>query len=225
LDESLNIDIYSDIVCPWCFIGKKHLDRALPLLLDDGLKPAVAWRPFQLNPDMPPQGVERTVYRTGKFGSAARGEELDEHVAQAGRVVGIQFRHDLMQRTPNTLQGHRLLALAARHRVQDAVADRLFSAYFCEGEDIGDDAVLVRQAARCGLEPGRVRTFLDGDDDRADILSQDAAVRRAGLSGVPTFALDGHIVFSGAVPADTMAEGIAKAWRVLQARKAYSNPI
>jgi len=211
-----DLAIYSDVICPWCFIGKRHLDRALALLREEGLEPVVSWLPFQLNPHMPQQGLERAAYRAEKFGSTARGRELDEQVAQAGRVVDLRFRHDLMQRTPNTIQAHRLLALAARHRVQDAVVERLFAAYFCEGEDIGDTAVLVRQAANCGLDANMVQTFLEGDDDRANILAQDAAVRAAGLSGVPTFTLNGYVLFSGAVPAETMAEGVAKAWRVLQ---------
>ena len=205
------LDVYSDVICPWCFIGKQHMQRALRMLGDEGLAFAVAWRPFQLNPDMPPGGMERDDYRRAKFGSLERSRELDAQVAGAARVAGIEIRHDLMRRTPNTLDAHRLIRLAGGAGRQDAVVDRLFQDYFVEGRDIGDRAVLLAAAASAGLDRTAVEASLGSDEGRAEILAEDAAVRRAGLQGVPTFVLNGQVLFSGAVPAEAFADGVAKA--------------
>jgi len=205
------LDVYSDVICPWCFIGKQHMQRALRMLGDEGLAFAVAWRPFQLNPDMPPSGVARDEYRRAKFGSLERSRELDAQVAGAARVAGIEIRHDLMRRTPNTVDAHRLIRLAGAHGRQDAVVDRLFQDYFVEGRDIGDRAVLLAAADAAGIDRAATEASLAGDEGRAEVLAEDAAVRRAGLQGVPTFALNDHVLFSGAVPAEAFADALAKA--------------
>ncbi|MCW3476953.1 DsbA family oxidoreductase [Limobrevibacterium gyesilva] len=214
------LDIISDAICPWCYIGKRQLERALPILAKDGLDFEVHWHPFQLNPDMPAQGVERSEYRRAKFGSAERSRQLDAQVAEAAAKVGLEIRHDLMRRTPNTVAAHRVIWLADRHGVQNAVVEALFRAYFTEGRDIGDPAALVEIAAGAGLDPDAVTAMLAGDEGRREVLGEDQMARGAGLNGVPTFTMSGHVLFSGAVPADTMAEAFGKAWRILSNRAA-----
>ena len=210
------IDVISDAICPWCWIGKAHLDAALAELRDEGLAFAVRWRPFQLNPDMPEPGVERDAYRAAKFGSAERGRELDAQVAEAGRAAGLGFRHDLMRRTPNTVAAHRVIRAAEEAGVQDAVVDALFRAYFAEGRDIGDAAVLEEIAAGAGL-PG-MAAMLAGEDHRDAVLAEDMAARRGGISGVPSFLMDRHLLFSGAMPGPRMAAAFRQADGILSER-------
>ena len=162
MDESpvgLRIDIVSDAICPWCYIGKRQLERALTTLAQEGLHFSVHWNPFQLNPDMPKEGRDRAAYRTMKFGSAEKSRELDERVAGAAANVGLDFRLDLMLRTPNTLDAHRLIWLAGREGVQDAVMEAVFVAYFTQGRDIGDRDVLADCAARRRHGPRDGRRF------------------------------------------------------------------
>ena len=212
--EQARLDVISDAICPWCYIGKRQMERALPAVA--GVEFRVLWRPFQLNPDMPAEGVDRATYRLAKFGSAERSAALDEQVAQAGEAVGLEFRFDRMRRTPNTVDAHRVIRLADDAGVQDQVVEALFRAYFVEGQDLSDHAVLAEAASSAGMDRVAVRRDLAGEAGRPEVLEEDAAARRAGLSGVPTFALDGHVLFSGAVPAETMAEALTKAHRVLR---------
>jgi predicted DsbA family dithiol-disulfide isomerase len=209
------ITVISDAICPWCFICKRQLERALAILADQGQAFAVAWYPYQLNPEMPAEGVERAAYRTAKFGSAERGRELDAGVAQAGAAVGIGFNFAAMRRTPNTVAAHRVIRAAGIEGRQDAVVERLFAAYFLEGLDIGDAEVLANCVAEAGGDAEATHAMLDSDVHRAEVLAEDGAARRAGISGVPSFVLAGHVLFSGAVPAEAMAEAFAAAWKVL----------
>jgi len=211
------IDVVSDAICPWCWIGKAHLDAALAQLREDGLEFRIRWRPFQLNPDMPEAGVERDAYRAGKFGSLARSRELDEQVAEAGRAAGLGFRHDLMRRTPNTVAAHRVIRAAGEAGVQHAVAEALFRAYFQQGRDIGDAEVLDEVAAGAGL-PGMAE-MLAGEAHRDAVLAEDLSVRRASISGVPSFLMDRYLLFSGAMPAGRMAEAFRQADAVLSGRE------
>ena len=215
MNETLppRLDVFSDVICPWCYIGKRQLDGALAILAREGLRFFVVWRPFQLNPEMPPEGVARDAYRAAKFGSLARSRERDAEVAEAAAKAGVTIRHDLMARTPNTLAAHRLIWRAAGDGRQEAVVEALFAAYFAEGRDIGDPAVLAEIGAACGIADAA--TVLASDTGRAEVLAEDRAARAAGLSGVPTFALERHVLFSGAVPAETMAEALREAHRIL----------
>ena len=212
------IDVISDAICPWCWVGKANLDRALALLAQQGERFTVAWHPFQLNPDMPREGVERASYRAAKFGNEERGRQLDAQVAQAGAAAGVAFRHDLMQRTPNTVEAHRLIALAGARGVQHAMVEALFRAYFQQGLDIGSRAVLAEVAKEAALDPAEVREFLDSGDLDAEIRQQDFSFRQAGISGVPSFAMDGHLLFSGAMPAEQMASAFLRARGILRER-------
>ncbi len=210
------IDVISDAICPWCWIGKAHLDAALEELRRDGLEFRIRWRPFQLNPDMPEEGVERTAYRARKFGSLERSRQLDAQVAETGRAAGLEFRHDLMQRTPNTVAAHRVIRAAEQAGVQHAVVDALFRAYFQQGLDIGDPAVLDAVAAGAGL-PG-MATMLAGPDHLEAVLAEDMAARQGGISGVPSFLMDRYLLFSGAMPAERMAAAFRQADAALTAQ-------
>lgn len=212
------IDVISDAICPWCWIGKRQLDLALPVLAEQGLRFSVAWLPFQLNPDMPVGGLDREDYRAGKFGSLARSQEADARVAEAGAKVGLNFRYDLMRRTPNTIDAHRVIRLAGRHGVQGEVVEALFRGYFTEGADIGDHATLSTLAGTAGLDPVAVAAMLAGEAGRPEVIAEDQSARSGGLDGVPTFVMGGYVLFSGAVPAETMVEAFAKAWKVIGAQ-------
>ena len=214
------LDIISDAICPWCYIGKRQVERALPLLAEQELNFSVHWHPFQLNPDMPEAGADRREYRLKKFGSEARIAEMDARIVKAAAGVGLDFHPELMRRTPNTVAAHRVIWLAEREGAQDAVVERLFRGYFCEGADIGDADTLTALAAEAGLARDTVLSFLAGSEGRREVLSEDAMARGSGLNGVPSFVMRGHLLFSGAVPADAMAEALAKAWRILEARAA-----
>ncbi|MDE2006082.1 MAG: DsbA family oxidoreductase [Rhodospirillales bacterium] len=204
------IDIVSDAICPWCFIGKRHLEAALRALGAAGIGFSVHWNPFQLNPDMPPGGVERASYRAAKFGSAERSAAIDARVSGAAEQAGLEFRLDRIQRTPNTIDAHRLIARAGALGVQDAAMEAVFSAYFLEGRDIGDHAVLADCAAQAGMDRQATATYLAGPENEAEMRAADRAAREAGVSGVPSFFLDGYFLFSGAMPAEQIAEALRR---------------
>lgn len=197
MEQPRRIDVISDAICPWCWIGKRQMERALAML-DQPF--TIHWRPYQLNPDMPVEGVERAAYRAAKFGSVERGRELDANVAEAGRAVGLEFRHDRMLRTPNTIAAHRLIRWAGTK--QNEMVEALFQAYFHDGQDIGDHATLTAIAATLGLD---ATEFLASSEGDAEVRAEDAQFRRIGINGVPSFALDGQVMFSGAYPAEHMA--------------------
>jgi len=212
------LDIVSDAICPWCWIGKRNLEAALAELAAEGLRLMLRWRPFQLNPEMPEEGVERTTYRAQKFGSVERGREMDANVAEAGRAAGLEFRHDRMLRTPNTVAAHRVIRMAEDHGVQDAVVEALFQAYFQDGRDIGDVATLDAIAVAAGLNG--VAAMLAGAEHRAEVIAEDMTARRGGLSGVPSFLMDRHLLFSGAMPGPRMADAFRRAHMILSEREA-----
>ena len=214
------LEIVSDVICPWCWIGRAHLDRALAILAEDGMTFDIGCLPYQLNPDMPEGGVERAIYRAQKFGSVERGAELDAQVVDAGRAAGLEFRHDLMARTPNTVDAHRLIRLAAPTGLQHALVGRLFRAYFQEGEDVGDRAVLARLAAETGLPEDVITAFTAGEVARAEVMMESRALAQAGINGVPSFLLDRHLLFSGAMPGQRMADAFRQAVAILRDRAA-----
>ena len=214
------IDVISDAICPWCYIGKRHLERALAILDKQGLHFTVAWHPFQLNPDMPREGVDRAQYRLAKFGSAERSRQLDERITETACTVGLEFHLDRLTRTPNTLDAHRLIRLAGQHGVQDGVVEALFESYFCDGADIGNAEVLTRLGVEGGLERDDITAMLASDTGLKEVAAADRMARNAGIQGVPSFALQGHVLFSGAVPADEMAQAFRRAWEILKNRAA-----
>ncbi len=210
----MHIEVISDVICPWCFIGKRHLDFALRELAADGLAFTVGWRPFQLNPDMPPGGIDRSTYRAAKFGSLEKSRELDAGVVSAGRMVGIDFNFPRVARTPNTLAAHRLIWLAGNTGKQGALKEAIMRAYFLDGRDIGASDVLAELAAEYGVDPA----LLDSDHGLDIVAAADQAVRQAGISGVPSFLMNGYMLFSGALPSDAMVVNLRRAHAVLAAR-------
>ena len=214
------IDIISDAICPWCYIGKRQLERALDILEKDKLRFSVFWNPFQLNPEMPAEGVGRKAYREAKFGGPERARQIDERVTGAAANVGLEFHLDRLTRTPNTVNAHRLIRMAGQKGVQDAVVEALFEAYFCNGADLGDASKLAEIGSTGGLDYEDVKAMLASDANRKEVLAGDQMARNAGIQGVPSFALQGHVLFSGAVPADEMAQAFRRAWEVLKNRAA-----
>jgi predicted DsbA family dithiol-disulfide isomerase len=206
--DTLTIDIVSDVICPWCFIGKRRLEKALNLL-DNPPGVKVNWKPFQLNPQMPPQGIERRAYRTAKFGSWEQAQALDAQVAAAGAEEGITFAFDKMTRTPNTLDAHRLIWLAGKLGVQEAVVERLFRGYFEEGLDLSDRPTLVRLATEGGI-PVVDAERLAGDEGWADVLRVEDQYKSLGVSGVPSFFFNGQPSFSGAVAPVMLADAMGQ---------------
>jgi predicted DsbA family dithiol-disulfide isomerase len=214
------LDIVSDAICPWCWIGKANMDAALAILeKEDGLRFAIRWRPFQLNPDMPVEGVDRAAYRAQKFGSLERSRQMDAQVADAGRKAGVEFRHDLMLRTPNTIEAHRLMRLAEPSGQQHALMEAIFRAYFHEGRNIGDRAVLAVIGKDAGLDDATIAAFTDGHAARHEVMAEEEGYRRAGISGVPSFVLDRYLLWSGAMPAEQMAAGLRQAIAAIRAQQ------
>ena len=190
---------------------------ALDILARQGMQFSVSWRPFQLNPDMPAAGLPRAEYRRAKFGSLERAHQLDAQVAAAAQAADLQINHDRIARTPNTLAVHRLIQHAGPGRQQDALVGRLFEDYFVDGRDIGAESVLADAAAAVGMDRADTLAYLAGNAGQAEVEQEDAAVRRAGLQGVPAFVVRNRVLFSGAVPADAFADGLARACAVPQA--------
>lgn len=192
----LHIDIFSDPICPWCFIGKRRLRRALDAR--PGVRPTIRWRAFQLNPTMPAGGMERRAYLAAKFGNAAEAERLYGTIGRVGAAEGIEFRFDRIAVTPNTVDAHRLVRYAERHEASDALLDALFRAYFADGRDIGDAAVLADLAAESGLDRAAVAAYLATEEDADAVRGEDMRARQLGIEGVPCFIVDRRYALSGA---------------------------
>ncbi len=190
------IEMVADIVCPWCYVGHRRLRRALAQRPD--LTPHLVWRPFQLNPDMPADGMMRTLYLARKFGPGSPGMRLMDAVTAAGAAEGIRFRFDRIERMPNSLDAHRLIGFASRHGRVGEMVDLLFAAYFEEGRDMGSGRVLVEASREAGLDGRETARFLGSDDGIDAVLAEDRAARRLGINGVPCFVIDGRFALSGA---------------------------
>ena len=210
---TLQVDVVSDVICPLCFVGKRRLEKAIDELGPDYVV-QVRWHPFELNPDLPVEGIERREYRTRKFGSWERSQELDRQVALAGCEEGIQFAHDRMERTPNTFAAHRLLWLAGKRGVQDGVAEQLFRGYFEEGVDVGKEEELYRIGAAAGLVPAELDAVLAGTAGAVEVRAEEEAFRQAGISGVPFFILNGRLSVSGAQPVELLPHALRQAAEV-----------
>jgi predicted DsbA family dithiol-disulfide isomerase len=192
----MRIDIISDVVCPWCFIGKRRLEKALSLRPE--IQPEITWRPFQLNPDMPEGGMSRADYIASKFGDSSQSHRIHKTIGDAGKSVGIDFAFDRIQRSPNTRNAHRLIRWATRQGLSGNVVDRLFRGYFLEGHDIGDLDTLALIAGQAGLDRAEAKSFLAGPAEREEIIAEDRNARRLGVSAVPCFIFAGQYAISGA---------------------------
>lgn len=190
------IDIISDVVCPWCYVGKRRLEAALAARPD--LSVEIAWHAFQLNPGMPEEGMDRENYLATKFGGADRAASIYSDIEQAGATEGIEFAFDAIKRTPNTINAHRLILLAGRHGVQDAVVELLFRRYFLAGVDVGDIQQLIAIATEAGLDEAATRDYLESDEGVEEVTSEDRQMRHIGVTGVPCFIIDKRFAISGA---------------------------
>ena len=206
-DRGVTIDIYSDIVCPWCYVGKRRLERALAQL-NGAVRARTTWRPFQLNPTMSSDGMDRTAYLKVKFGSLEAFGRMEEQLLAAGVEERIPFAFEKIQRTPNTFAAHRLVWYAAQQGTQDNVVEALFRAYFLEGQNIGDVTTLTHVAAEAGLDRRETEEFLASDKGVVEVKAEEAVGRRLGISGVPYFVLNGSISISGAQPPDIFVSAI-----------------
>jgi predicted DsbA family dithiol-disulfide isomerase len=203
--NTMKIEIYSDIICPWCYIGKHRMEAGLKLLGQE-FNPRIVWRPFQLNPGMPLEGMNRQVYRTRKFGSWERSVAMDAELAATGKSLGIDFSFDKILMTPNTLAGHRLLWWAEQRNHQDALVEALFRAYFTGGRDVGRHDVLTEIASEVGLPPAEAMAFLESEAGQKEVREEESKGLKLGVQGVPFFVLNGLPAFSGAQKPDVFLE-------------------
>jgi predicted DsbA family dithiol-disulfide isomerase len=212
----MQIDIYSDIVCPWCYVGKRRLERALTAVGGDV---HVTWRPFQLNPTMPLDGMNRKAYLEAKFGSLEAFGLMEEQLLAAGAEEKIPFAFEKIQRTPNTFTAHRLVWYAALQGKQDKVVEALFSAYFLDGKDISSLKVLTHVAAEAELDRKETETFLASEKGVVEVKAEEAVGRRLGIRGVPYFVINRTVAISGAQPPDIFVSAIQQAKGAVVERK------
>ena len=198
------VDIVSDTICPWCYIGKRRFERALDISGRNDV--AISWRPFQLNPDMPPEGMTRDDYVRAKFGGGDRPRQIYQAIAESGREAGIEFQFSRIRRTPNTVLSHRLIYWSAKQERQDEAVAELFRAYFEDGLDIGNLEVLADCARRAGLDEQLARKYLVSDEGRQEVVASDVYARRLGINGVPCFIVNRKYAVSGAQPPSAFVE-------------------
>jgi len=209
---ALSIDIISDVVCPWCFIGKRRLEAALALYRarkPAAAAPEVTYHPFELNPDVPREGIARADYITKKFG--ARGYGAHDRLVQAGKPLGIAFAFDRIARQPNTLAAHALIESARRHGVQGAVKEALMQAFFVDGLDLTDAGTLVRVAAGAGLARADAEAALGDEELRRAVADEEEKARTMGVSGVPFFTFNKRLAVEGAQPPEVLLEAMLEA--------------
>ncbi len=211
MSEPISMDVYSDLVCPWCYIGKRRLEQALMRLGEQNVAVTPTWRAFQLNPDMPAAGMARKDYVETKFGGPERATQIYARVAAVGNEVGIPFQFEKIERQPNTINAHRLIRLAGEQGQQDAVAEALFRAFFLEFLDIGNVVTLSEIAASAGLNREAVYAYLSSDQGAAAAQQEDAVARQLGITGVPFFVFGGKYAVSGAQSAEVLLQAFEQA--------------
>ncbi|MBO0755580.1 MAG: DsbA family oxidoreductase [Bradyrhizobiaceae bacterium] len=205
----LPIDVFSDVVCPWCFIGKRRLERALTLAPE--IPVVINWRPYFLNPWVPREGMSRADYLTAKFGSVDRYTSMAQRVVEAAQSEGLTYAINKIARQPNTLDCHRLIRWAGESGATGCMEQRLMELYFTEGADLSDRAVLVQAAVDCGMDGDRVRDLLAGDNDIEQVEAEANAAKNAGIDGVPCFIFGGVFAVSGAQAPNYLADAISRA--------------
>ena len=211
--EKLTIDVISDVVCPWCYIGKRRLESALGELVarEPAVRPFVSWHPFQLNPELPREGIDRRTYVEDKFGGPERAREVYERVREVGALVGIPFAFGAIGRQPNTRDAHRLISWAQAQGDADLLVERLFRAYFLDGRFVGDCEVLAAIAGEAGLDADAAREYLASEQGEDTVAAMDRRVRELGVGGVPFFIFGGRVAVSGAQEPETLLDAIAQA--------------
>lgn len=218
----MKIDIISDTICPWCYIGEKKFDQAVELVREQrpDVKFDVRWRPFQLNPETPKEGVDRKASMKRKFGDGAHLKALSESLREAGASAGITFNFEAQEKTPNTLDSHRLIRWSESADCQPQVVEALFEAYFIEGRDIGNADVLAEIAGACGMDAELVVELLGKDTDLELVEEEDNLAREMGIGGVPTFLINDSFIIGGAQESETLARLFLKVIQKEEARAA-----
>jgi len=206
----LLVDVISDVICPWCYIGKRRLEKAIAAV-DGQHEVKVHWHPFQLNPGMPKEGISRKEYRTRKFGTWERSLELDAKLIAVGKAEGINFAFEKIEQTPNTVDAHRLIWLADQHGCQDAVVEALFVAYFTQGQDMSNRQALIDVASGAGLDRQGAETMLDSNEGMNVIEEAGELSQRHQVSGVPFLIINSAITLSGAQAPETFMEAFRQA--------------
>lgn len=209
----LTIDVISDVVCPWCFIGMRRLETALGMVAAEQAPGGVAvrWHPFELNPELPPTGMDRRAYLEAKFGGASRAAQIYERVRAAGETAGITFGFDRIARQPNTRDAHRLIIWAQERGDAAPLVERLFTAYFVEGRDVGDRAVLAAIAGEACFGAAAVRAMLDSGEGTEAVLASERRAVENGVGGVPFYIFNRSVAVSGAQDPRVLADAIAEA--------------
>jgi predicted DsbA family dithiol-disulfide isomerase len=209
--KTLTIDVVSDVVCPWCYVGKRRLERALALLAVQypDVDPEVSWHTFQLNPDMAPEGMARADYVSNKFGDEATA--IYDRVAAVGKEVGIPFAFDQISRQPNTVVAHSLIAVSEPGMAQDAMVEAFFKAYFLEGKDLTEASVLMDIAESAGMDRAMAEQHLQNSALHSQTIDSDKAAREMGITGVPFFIFNRQVGLSGAHEAETLLQGMVEA--------------
>ena len=192
----IELDIFSDTVCPWCYIGKKRLENALNKYKN--LKIKQTWRPFQLNPGIPPDGMDRQEYLISKFGSSDAAKTVYENIYEEGVKEGINFNFDLIEVTPNSFNSHRLLALAYKVDIQEKVLDDLFESYFLHGKDIGDPNILLQIAIKHNIDAEEFKSYLSDQENIEPLANEEIQAKKMGINSIPTFIVNKQIVINGA---------------------------
>jgi predicted DsbA family dithiol-disulfide isomerase len=206
--QKITVDVVSDVVCPWCYVGQKRLERAIQAVPEIDVE--VRWRPYQLDPSIPPQGKDRRRYMLDKFGSEERIQQIHERIEGLGKAEGIDFAFDKIKVAPNTLDAHRVIRWAggAGNGIQNDLVRRLFALNFEQGQNIGDAAVLIDAARDAGMDESLVMTLLPTDADKVEVEEEIATAARMGITGVPCFLLEEKYAVMGAQEAGTLADAI-----------------
>jgi predicted DsbA family dithiol-disulfide isomerase len=208
--STVSVDVVSDVACPWCYLGKRRLEEAVSLVQAD-IDVAIRWRPYRLDPTIPPEGIDRNDYIIRKFGSLDAIGPAHAQLEAYGRAEGIDYRFDLIARSADTTDAHRVIRWSGAENREDAVVERLFAAYFSEGADIGDRSVLASVAADCGLDGARIVERLSTDEDRDAVAAEIEEAYRIGVTGVPCFIVARRYAVVGAHPGESIAAAIRKA--------------
>jgi predicted DsbA family dithiol-disulfide isomerase len=212
-NNAMTIDVVSDVVCPWCYVGKRRLQRALAM--ETNAEIPVRWRPYQLDPTIPAGGMDRKTYMRNKFGDNGRLEEVHERLRALGAEEGIAFAFEKIDRSPNTMDAHRLIRWASATGAQDAVVDKLFSLYFEQGRDIGDRQLLIETARDAGMDSEAVEKLLADGADESDVRQEIAQAQSLGVTGVPFFIFASRFGVPGAQSAEVLSTAIERARKSL----------
>ena len=196
----IKLDIFSDTICPWCYIGKKRLDRAIKKFNTEEFM--ITWRPFQLNPNMQADGMDRTEYLVSKFGSEDAAKTIYDNIFEEGEKEEIHFQFDDIKITPNSFNSHRLLALAYQKKIQDRMIEDIFQSYFIRGEDIGDPTVLLDIAIKHNIDEDEFKNYLMNKENIEPLANEEIQARKMGINSVPTFIVNQQIVINGAQSID-----------------------